>query len=279
MSEALKNALGQGKYGDVDKQDIYVETRDFVLGFAQVGEVKRFGGQVSDGWIPCDGHIMTDEEKLIYPELADKLSNYEKLNPLNPYNDGSLIARYPLNEDATDLLDNYNATDTDVIYEDGKFDNCSHFDGNSGYVEFPDDLFETNKEFDCTFWYKAPDTSASVRSVTLRKNISIEFFTDNGKFHCNGDGTETAVSNTWYYVHMSATSNATKTKIYTEDGDLLDTINGDEGISSDGGFAHNWLGRNDTIYYETYVDNFMVFNRELTDDEANSIRIQCKPCN
>ena len=59
----------------------------------------------------------------------------------NPFPDGGGVALYQLNGDATDVSGNYNGTATSVTYGTGVFGQAGVFNGSSGKIELPTNVF------------------------------------------------------------------------------------------------------------------------------------------
>ena len=195
------------------------------------------------------------------------------VNELDVLGDGSCIATYNLDGDATDLSGNYDGTlGGDPSFIDGIFDKAISFDGDDDYLQFPDDLFQENTPFSLTCWYKAPDVSVSIRSIEIRKDCKIEIFTNDNVFHLSDtDGSENVSDDTWYFLYFYGDTDGAKLKIYDTDNNLIETITTSDNLLTGGDFDHDWLGRNDTDYYQSSIDQLRVFNKELSDDEVNTV--------
>jgi len=105
-------------------------------GFATVGEIRIFGGTAPVSWIQCDGHVMTDEEKEQYPELAKKLENVDLSQTKYPLGDQSYaVARYLFNYSVRDLFCEYNFEAYNVEYPVGLYGRCAKLNGTNAYID------------------------------------------------------------------------------------------------------------------------------------------------
>ena len=77
----------------------------------------------------------------------------------DPFGDGSLIAKYLLDGDATDLCGNYDGTETDISYKSGKFGDACESTSENGVITTLDNLYTHINVDNCTFstWFNASE--------------------------------------------------------------------------------------------------------------------------
>jgi len=281
MSEALDNALGRGRFGDNDATNTYIETRDLTgskVDFSLFSEIKEFTtGSQTDNWLICDGHKMTDEEVSKFSTLAKALE-YEN-NPKNkdPFNDGSMIACYNLDGNATDLLGNYDAEwDGDEVYEECKFTTGAT---GGGYIKFSDD-FDNAIDGDLvslSFWFRKnrEDHDNHLLDISVKDDINIYIaYEENNKLvGGNSDGTVTIAENleNGTIYHIVCTKDGTDYKFYL-DGEFITDFSQDNCTRTRVSTLLDIDGGGETT--DGAIDQFQVFNKILTDDEVKHLNSQ-----
>ena len=105
------------------------------------------------------------------------------VNSTDPFGDGSLIAKYLLDGDATDLCGNYDGTATDVTYESGKYGDAGRFSESSSKIETNLDISNLTA-FSISFFAKLSDTQEDYSPILMQSETD----TREGIRITHGDG-------------------------------------------------------------------------------------------
>ena len=287
-SNILDNALGRGRFGDVDSYNTYIETRDMrgSVNFNLLGEIKEYTTDTQpDGWILCDGHIMTEDEKAQYKELAILLSGDSNLvDSIDPFNDGSLVAKYQLNGDATDLCGNYDGDATDVTYEEGKYSEAGKFNGSSSYVKLPSDLpiygTDTNA-ISMLFYLDNLDSDTQLIDIIKDLHYRVTFNTDGtasvwcgAKEYVDIDSTDFRdFIGKWGFIALSFDAdNGRHIRVATLDGEIDNDYSFDalarteEDIDANIGASHA-----EDVNFNGLIDQVEIYSKALTPDEKSRL--------
>lgn len=195
---------------------------------------------------------------------------------VDPFGDGSGIALYKFDGDATDESGTYNGTATNVTYGAGKFG--QGIEGGSGkYVTVP--INTTTHSMSC--WFYLPSLLHSIRSIFSRCGSSYYGF---GLEVCPNQ----VYFDVWSYNANTELSVASKPIIgwnhvyiyFDANGDGFIVLNGTKEIFNLGSIPFAYLTSNLVIgarinFYSTQypdagtlIDQFRIFNRALTFEEA-----------
>jgi len=202
------------------------------------------------------------------------------------FGDGSCVATYQLNNDATDLGGNYDGTETSMSYSvDGVFDDCGVFDGSSSYISTTPQLNNILSDYTISAWVKtsSPDAGSRIYSIGSgdgsigQSDKKILFFevssngTDsklglvgsyNGGFHYSTVDIEL---NKWVFV-IGIVKSTGETMLYIDG--ALDSISSIDLTSSTP--THSYIGSDNTntVYFDGEIDQVRIFNRVITADEV-----------
>ena len=213
----------------------------------------------------------------------------------DPFGDGSLVAKYQLDGDATDLTGKFNGTANNVTYEVGKFGQCMLGNGVNSNVEINlvQEIMKSTFSISCFFKVysgaAAPDTIVMfqdnsnnhtplvVLSMNDSNNIEVVIRT-------NSSDTYTEVVpvtiNQWHHAVLVLDNNGgyfyldsvlvgskTFTPVFTTNS---------AGVLSIGSGKQDWIG----FYYGYFggeVDQVEVYNRALTEVEVGYLFTQTLP--
>jgi len=93
----------------------------------------------------------------------------------DPFNDGSLIAKYLLDGDATDLLGNYDGVATDITYENGKFGYAGSFNGDTSKIDTEIEISSLST-YSVSFVFSSVDISKFQLLIDIgNSNILLDF--------------------------------------------------------------------------------------------------------
>jgi len=194
------------------------------------------------------------------------------------FEDGSCLATYQFNGDVTDLGGNYDGTNTNIIFEDGVYNESSKFSGNS----YSDLGFNLNtKSFSISMWvYQSNNayilgnvqSSASDYGIILYSRdgfIQMRFFNSSGTYSsldiiCN--------NNSWNHITYTYNRDSHIIKGYL-DGILFDsTINLHLiDISATYNLRLGGFPNPHSSGFIGNVDQFRAFNRVLTELEIKKL--------
>ena len=204
------------------------------------------------------------------------------------FGDGSCIATYQLNGDATDLGGNYDGTATNVTYTDGTFSDAAVFDGNSSKINLIQNYTDT--VFTWSFWVKfnrmptttnwdadyqqiciiANDDGTEGYSYDIRakgQNLEFVLVTYGGAIADNMISSTNLVKDTWYNIVIIYDDNSTEAKLYLDNS--LDCSKILNNSNSNPPSSILKLGnRGDGLaLIDGLIDQVRIFNRALTEDE------------
>ena len=218
---------------------------------------------------------------------------------LDPFGDGSGIALYKFDGDATEESGIYNGTASDVTYDVGKFGQCAVFNGSSSYVH-PSKVASIATDISFSLWVKLTSTpsgnlTASLFEVNIRHINSTTIigglccvFSSNGKLALygktyNGSTYAYSIYNTTLpigqYAHVICIFSKTLGRSLYVDGVLqIPTVvigpNDVEVLD----FSKFYIGKNvntNPTYTGTSIngsiDQFRIFNRALTQEEVTAL--------
>ena len=231
--------------------------------------------------------IDNDDNKIECKPDGVETSDDGTVDTLDILDDDSCIATYTFDkEDAKDLSGNYDGTETNVTYSDGKFGKC--FDGvnesDDKYIDLPDDLGKSDdKTLTLSCWCKfanQKDDGGLVIKLDQHSTTHIGYSTDN---NCRLNGVRqsddtykyydiTLEQDKWYHLVISISKDEIK---YYVNNELKETQDYDGTWNEDG--YGNRIGQNnkqDEDYTQSYaglIDQIRVFNKALSDDEVDTL--------
>jgi hypothetical protein len=211
-----------------------------------------------------------------------------KETTLDFFGDGSCIATYNLNGDATDLSGNYNGTATNVTYVDGKFRQAGFFNGSSS-INNPSIVWKGKT---ISMWFKA-NTINYGSSPSVNNNGSGTPLISTGNhhnIHFSSAGNTLSfcvLADTWYNIR-STTNNFSIGSWYNvvaiiDSNNIKIAINGNiesstqfngtmspvTGVSI-GANTNNANGAVPT-YFNGSIDQVRIFDRALTESEVQEL--------
>ena len=204
---------------------------------------------------------------------TDIVDNYD------PF-DGSGLALYQLNGDATDVSGNYNGTASNVTYGTGQFGQAGVFNGSSSKITTS--LTQTNTSaWAWSFWVNinTKPTAANIAAILSNINGSapfagVTFLIDSPNFGIASNGSNIWTTNTinpslstWYHIAIT----------YNGSGTITPYING----QSYGAISHTpsngntiTIGDSDVSSWGSFngsIDQVRIFNTALTPLEVEAL--------
>jgi len=195
--------------------------------------------------------------------------------------DGSAVATYQLNGDATDLGGNFNGVATDVTYGVGKFGQAGVFNGSSSNISINTGTYSSRTT---SMWVSPKDVSDSGHFVgeTNKEatnsendycnslkiyNNKLELYYYNGSAH-TVSGTTDISQNNFIFVIMMITSSSIKVYL---NGNLEISI--DSSNIRNSSFLHLGYGKENSgnNFFNGLIDQVRIFNRTLTQEEVTTL--------
>jgi len=233
-----------------------------------------------------------DLEKVskLFGSLIPKPKYCSIVDSKDPFNDGSLIAKYQFNGNANDLLGKHNGIwEGTEAYEEGKFGKCAKFDGSSS-IEI------TNKEIDDVFHSGNFSISCFTNQYELNDKNTIIGWRDsdnyygfvlqlrNGKIHYdsvknNGASygfidTTKVLSNNKFH-HICLVGNKTSISVTVDGIKQKNDIHLPDYSPNCTIFIGQESTRSDCKYYfNGSIEQFEIYNRALNEDEIKCLYAQ-----
>ena len=289
------------------KWDIYINSvkhTTYTVGTNAQGYFKlKFGNRSSiyytgslDQVRIYDKALSSVEVGLLYNETTSTASD------TNVLGEGSGVALYSLDYDASDAGGNYNGTPTDVTFGvDGQINYGASFNGTSSSIDIgtiPELPSNTNNEVDFTFsaWVKSNTTDLNAgggsNPIFVNQNNSYQYIgfggNDNGNFPTGrifyytygGSGQhnswiitdETFDDDNWHHVvvtdvYNSGTNNRTRTLYVDNVQRKQDTVDKNFNANT----VSTYLGSTSNAYSKQYLDQVRIFSKGLSSTEISSL--------
>lgn len=244
---------------------VTLDTDGFTLNTAASGDTNSLGGTY------------------IYLAIAkSKTASTDITSSTDPFNDGSLVAKYEFTNDANDTRNIHNGNSTGISV-DGKFGNGTSITNNQK-ITLPDSLdtsINWSNPWTYSYWFKTNDNTindASVFSNYKSKFIASGYTTSNGiqSYVNQAPDTTLIISSgiiplidTWYHVtHRYDGSNLNLYVNGVNVGTSL-SFNGNYRSDAPDFFGFGYTSKVST----TTIDQVEIYNRALTSDEINNLYI------
>jgi hypothetical protein len=212
----------------------------------------------------------------------------------DPFGDGSLIAKYELDGDATDTAGNYDGTASNVAYADGKFGQAGVFNGSTSYITT--NLMPPLSSQSISAWFKTSTTGTNMAIIGAISSVGNQHktsgdivFTSTGKlFATLGNNTNAWYDNTSLDISSYLDGNwhmitnvleGTSFKVYM-DGTLIYTYTMSIAVGFASGISYKigrW-GDYNGYYFNGNIDQVEIYNRALTSDEVYQLYTQSAYC-
>ena len=198
------------------------------------------------------------------------------------------VATYMLNNNATDVSENYDGTENNITYAQGKYGGGAIFNGSSSYISTSSNPNAGGGARTFSAWIKT--TSTSFQSIITNGGVSyssgLNMFVFNNKLYItSGNGTSnenygptsSANVNTGSWVHcavtMSATAIGSTLKTYVNgslDGTHTTTVAITDTINAFAIGGRNLSGSIST-YFNGSIDQVRIYNSELSAQDITNI--------
>lgn len=253
-------------------------------GYSSLANTGQGGSYVSD-FAFYDRELTLEE--ILWRVNQNEVKTDSIVDSVNPFYDGSLIAKYQLDVNSTDLLGGYHGTDNNVTYADGKFNGSAVFDGVSSTISVP--FLPLGEVFTFSKFVRSNDVtvqqrtgcSDSSRNLYFRlvvKDSKVEVYYHHDASPVLMVGSTTLVNDTYYHIAAVLGSNRTL-KLYVN-GKLEATQASGNSLGlpevEDGFFIGAARG-GDSGLWNGSIDQVEVYNRELTEEEIGYLFKQAIP--
>jgi len=198
------------------------------------------------------------------------------------------VATYMLNNNATDISSNYNGTENNITYAQGKYGGGAIFNGSSSYISTSSNPNASGGARTFSAWIKT--TSTSFQSIITNGGVSyssgLNMFVSNNKLYItSGNGTSgenygptsSASINTGSWVHcavtMSGTASGSTLKTYVNgspDGTHTTTVAITDTINAFAIGGRNLSGSIST-YFNGLIDQVRIYTSELSATDITNI--------
>jgi len=204
----------------------------------------------------------------------------------DPFEDGSLIAKYEMENDVTDTTETYNGTATDITYNTGKFSQGAIFNGTTSRIDISTSVVPAVGDFSISMFINMDDmaskpplfsnitTSQLLGQILVRVQATgeIKIFT------CKADasnsvssiGTTTQLSISTEY-HIVVTRISSVYKIYV---DKIDTSFSNTGDTILDGVASPAIGYYASGQFDGMIDQAEFYDRGLTQSDVDALFTQ-----
>jgi len=219
--------------------------------------------------------------------LVDTNTYNVTLDSTDPFGDASLVNKYLMEDDATDLVGNTNGTLNNGTYVTGKFGKGISLTGVSA------SNFSTNKAaiagaYSSSLWFKTTTGGYILSEWTNSNGFGLYDSIANGEYATTyytgstawllGSGDLSLMDDEWHHavVTFDGTTGVDGVNLYI-DGVLAGSTQSTASILGSGNKALNIGGSGHTnSYYNGEVDHLEIYNRALTSSEVSSLYSQSK---
>ena len=199
---------------------------------------------------------------------------------VDPFGDGSGVALYKFDGDATEVSGTYNGTATNVTYGTGKFGQCGVFNGGSSKVQLAQEIFTSTTQVSVSLWFKATNNAGNGFDEFMfsKRNGILTFcmwITTEGKVQVVNWNNQTLTSllpktdDMWHNAIFTLENNNGKLYI---DGTLEVTYNSMT-IYTQSFPTANSIGSFDNYarWFSGSIDQVRIFKRALTTTEVTAL--------
>ena len=192
-------------------------------------------------------------------------------NSPDPFGDGSLISKYRLDGDATDLTGNYHGTATNVTYDEGKFGYCAESSENSVINLNGHPTFNTTQPFSLSLFVLTHDLDTEQRFFAFNlynySYVGLRFIggaISAGVCNTNIISEVTISADTFYHVVL--TYDGTQANLYVDTVHAGSASGAHSNVTN--GINFNVLAnRGGTTSLTGKLDQLELYNRALTESE------------
>ena len=251
----------------------------FPFGIFDIGHYPNHGsaGNCFDQFRIFNRALTQEEVTALYNEYVETYVPY--VPPQGFFNDGSEVAHYTFDGDVLDSVNNYDGTASNLTYGTGKFGQCGVFNGSSSYAYILSSSYVFSPYASISFWIVSPSTINISYYFSRAENADV--WARFGFLRYNND--IILVVNKEYKVvcpnsslvansHIVIICNNTTFSIYMNNV-LINTLTFTGNITSSNnyGFAIGKAGEFNRYYSNSSIDQFRIFNRELTATEVTAL--------
>jgi len=197
--------------------------------------------------------------------------------------DAAAIAVYKFEDNVDDVSNNYDLTAANISYATGKFNKSAVFNGTSSYAQITSSApQDTSGVMSVSFWAKTTSTSRAAFFIAEGPSSAREFLklenygyqgTNSLRVSYNnsmlGNIDNQAISDgQWHHIVVTAGSGNVRTYV---DNTLVATQSVTIADQTLDHFAIGWRKYNTDLYFNGEIDQFRIFNKELTEASVDKL--------
>ena len=227
--------------------------------------------------------LSSSEITSLYNETAATVESLDPLgnsttDTLQVLGDSSCLALYKFDNNADDKSGNYNATETEIQYAAGRYDQGADFNGSTSRITYSSGMYSNNSSHSESFWVKLDSYAAN----------EILIWSGDDNLRLNSDGTikyrryslsagsrdidsSTALSTGQWYHIVTTYDTSSGSALYingVSEGTNSSTANVDS-TSGDYGIMHR--ADNNTYHSDGVADQLRIFNKALSASEVTTL--------
>ena len=204
-------------------------------------------------------------------------------NSLNFPSGKTAIATYMLDNNATDISQNYDGAETNISYNTGQYGGAAIFNGSSSYIELPASVGQLNNYtfsawfntgslgvIQCLYSYNNPSTPRSFIFLNSGGTNNIRVYSQNTNYYSSNN---IYVANQWYHIAYTKSSTNGITVYLNNNVIINDSSATSNDIATTAG--DNRLGGYKTSspssYFDGSIDQVRIFNTALSASDITTL--------
>ena len=138
---------------------------NYGIGYRRDSNAQYFNGKIDQLRI-FNKSLSSSEITSLYDETASTVESLDPLgnsttDTLQVLGDSSCLALYKFDNNGDDKSGNYNATETDIQYAAGKYDQGADFNGSTSRITYSSGMYNNNSSHSESFWVKLNSYAAN----------------------------------------------------------------------------------------------------------------------
>ena len=255
---------------------------NYGIGYRRDSNAQYFNGKIDQLRI-FNKSLSSSEITSLYDETASTVESLDPLgnsttDTLQVLGDSSCLALYKFDNNGDDKSGNYNATETDIQYAAGKYDQGADFNGSTSRITYSSGMYNNNSSHSESFWVKLNSYAANEMLI----------WSGDDNLRINSDGTikyrryslsegsrdidsSTALSTGQWYHIVTTYDTSSGSALYingVSEGTNSSTANVDS-TSGDYGIMHR--ADNNTSHSDGVADQLRIFNKALSASEVTTL--------
>ena len=215
----------------------------------------------------------------IFLAFAEEVFTPITRNATNPFGDGSELALYKFEDNATDAEGNYSSTTLpNVTFATGYIDKAAVFNGSSSEIELPSIINFGTNNYTFSFWFNADvvgagrvivgNLSGSGMLINIESNNKLRFYHSGGTA-VNIETLNVLSTNTWYHG-ACVMNHSSKAEMYLN-GQLQGSSTGSNLGTGSGADLIVGNYPNEDYWFDGKIDQLRIFNRALDIGEVTAL--------